>query len=203
MAPKIKLTYFALRGRAEPSRLLLAYAGMEYEDCRIVPGFEDPTEWMALKPKTPYGSLPLLEWDGCQVAQSMAITRFIAKEVGLAGRDNLEAAQADEVVDAIGDLFEAVGKAHFGTDEALKKKVMTETIPNGFAKLEARLCSRGGQYFAGNALTWADVLAYNFCSGLPDQSCLDKCPKIQSLVARVGEIPNIKCWVEKRPVTKL
>ena len=158
---------------------------------------------MALKPKTPYGSLPLLEWDGCQIAQSMAITRFIAKEVGLAGRDNLEAAQADEVVDAIGDLFEAVGKAHFGTDEALKKKVMTETIPNGFAKLEARLCSRGGQYFAGNALTWADVLAYNFCSGLPDQSCLDKCPKIKSLVARVGEIPNIKCWVEKRPVTKL
>ena len=203
MAPSVKLTYFNGRGRSEPARLLLAYGGIEYEDCRLPLAFEDPSEWKVLKPQTPYGSLPLLEWDGCQVAQSMAITRFIAKEVGLAGRDNLEAAQADEVVNAIGDLFEAVGKAHFGTDEALKKKVMTETIPNGFAKLEARLCSRGGQYFAGNALTWADVLAYNFCSGLPDKSCLDKCPKIKSLVARVGEIPNIKAWVERRPVTKL
>merc|ERR1711971_359648 len=57
MAPKVKLTYFNLRGRAEPSRLLLAYGGIKYEDCRLTPAFEDPKEWSALKPKTPYGSL--------------------------------------------------------------------------------------------------------------------------------------------------
>merc|ERR1712088_721156 len=68
MAPKVKLTYFNLRGRAEPSRLLLAYGGIKFEDCRLTPAFEDPKEWSELKPKTPYGSLPLLEWDGTCIA---------------------------------------------------------------------------------------------------------------------------------------
>ena len=34
MAPKIKLTYFDVRARAELSRMILAQAGAEYEDCR-------------------------------------------------------------------------------------------------------------------------------------------------------------------------
>merc|ERR1711974_96703 len=42
MAPKVKLTYFNLRGRAEPSRLLLAYGGIKFEDCRLTPAFQDP-----------------------------------------------------------------------------------------------------------------------------------------------------------------
>ena len=203
MAPKVKLTYFNLRGRAEPTRLLLAYGGIEYEDCRVTPGFEDPTEWMALKPKTPYGSLPLLEWNGECLAQSMAIARFVAKEVGLAGRCNMECAQVDEIVDAVNDLGVAGAQAMFSKDEEKIKKFMMENIPNTLAQLEKRLCGRGGQFFVGNAFSWADLMLYNFCSGLPDQSCLDKVPKIKNLMCRVGNIPNVKSWVDKRPATKL
>merc|ERR1711936_1391862 len=167
MAPKVKLTYFNLRGRAEPSRLLLAYGGIKFEDCRITPGFEDPKEWMALKPKTPYGSLPLLEWNGTNVAQSMAIARFIAR------------------------------------DEAAMKKHATETIPAGLGNIEKRLEARGGQFLSGNAFSWADLHVFDFCSNLPDKSCLEKVPKIKNLTERVSKIPNIKSWVESRPKTNL
>ena len=43
---KIKLTYFNGKGRTEPARLILAYAGVDYEDNRIE--FED---WPKLKPR--------------------------------------------------------------------------------------------------------------------------------------------------------
>ena len=201
MSPQVKLTYFNVRGRGEPARLLLAYGGIKFEDCRLTPAFQDPAEWQKLKPSTPYRSLPLLDWDGTCIAQSMAVARFIARKVGLAGRNDLEAAQIDEIIDAINDLLNASAKVFFSKDEAEKKKFATETIPAGLANIEARLVSRGGQFLVGNAFSWADLHVFDFCSNLPDKSCLDKLPKIKSLTERVGQIPNIKCWVESRPKT--
>merc|ERR1712025_202802 len=201
MAPKVKLTYFNLRAKGEPARLLLAYGGIKYEDYRV--SFEDQREWKAMKPTTPYGSLPLLEWDGTCVAQSMAIARFLAREVGLAGRNNLEGAQIDEIIDAINDMAQAGAKAFFAKDEAAMKKVATETIPAGLANIEKRLESRGGQFLVGNAFSWADLHVFDFCLNLPDKSCLEKVPKIKDLSERVSKIPNIKCWVESRPKTNL
>ena len=45
MAPKIKLTYFNLEGRAELTRMILAQAGVEFEDVRL-----KREEWLAMKP---------------------------------------------------------------------------------------------------------------------------------------------------------
>lgn len=43
--PKYRLTYFSGRGLAEPTRLVFALAGVEYEDKRIT-----SEDWPALKP---------------------------------------------------------------------------------------------------------------------------------------------------------
>jgi len=47
MATTYKLTYFNLRARAEPTRLVFAYAGVDYEDIRI--SFDNQADWLPLK----------------------------------------------------------------------------------------------------------------------------------------------------------
>merc|ERR1712113_536834 len=66
--PNVKLTYFNLRARGEPCRLLLAYGGIKYEDNRIAPPWDPTSTWASLKPTTPFGQLPVLNWDGVDLS---------------------------------------------------------------------------------------------------------------------------------------
>lgn len=52
--------------------------------------------WIA---ETPWGQLPILEYEGATIAQTMTICRFVAKKAGLAGNNALEQAQMDMVAD--------------------------------------------------------------------------------------------------------
>ena len=110
MAPKITLTYFDVRARGELARLVLAAGGLEYEDKRV----SGPT-WLAVKPDCPFGQIPILEYDGVVLAQSVTIARFLAKKAGLAGRNELENAQADMVVDHVHDLMNSKSKSFIPT----------------------------------------------------------------------------------------
>merc|ERR1712173_168191 len=207
--PDIKLTYFSLRARAEPARLMLAYAGVCYEDKRIPPPWEDPAGWKAKKATLARGQLPILSWNGETIYTSLAIDRFLAKEFGLMGKNNVEAAQVDEVVDVLQDVFTAGATARFTNDEEEKKTLMkkyeTETLPNMLKLAEKRLIERGGQFMVGNAFTWADLQLYYLCPDnvVPVPVKLENLPKIANLVKRVGDLPNIKRWVENRPKTAL
>ena len=84
----------------------LAYGGLQFEDSRISLPWEDSKPWLDLKPSMTWGQLPCLTWStGDRIFQSMAICRFIAREVGLAGDTSLEMAQVDEVIDALQDAI--------------------------------------------------------------------------------------------------
>merc|ERR1711874_485743 len=122
---KIKLTYFDLRARGEPCRLLLAYGGVKYEDERIPPPWDPTSTWATLKPTTPFGQLPVLNWDGVEICQSMAAARFI------------------------------------------------------------------------------DLHVFMYATDAVDKAVLAKFPKLANLTERVGNVPNIKAWVESRPKTDL
>ena len=61
-----------------------------------------------LKPTLPYGQLPLLEYKGTTITQSVAIARFLAHEFGLGGKTALIDANIDEIVDAITDFQNAL-----------------------------------------------------------------------------------------------
>ena len=54
---EMKLTYFNLMGRVETTRLILAQAGVVFEDKWI-----EPAEWPALKASLPMGLCPSWRW---------------------------------------------------------------------------------------------------------------------------------------------
>lgn len=52
----------------------------------------------------PFGQVPVLEVSGKKIHQSVAISRYLAKQCGLAGKDDWEALEIDAAVDTIHDL---------------------------------------------------------------------------------------------------
>ena len=87
--PKLKMTYFNIKARAEPSRLALHIGGVPFEDVRI------PFDaWARIKPTMPYAQVPLLEVDGKPLAQSYAILMFCGRLAGLVPQDPFLAAKA-------------------------------------------------------------------------------------------------------------
>ncbi|KAL1117626.1 hypothetical protein AAG570_003941 [Ranatra chinensis] len=99
MTSDYKLIYFNARGKAEHIRFIFAYAGVDYEDCRV------PKEkWPETKKSMPFGMVPVLEYEGRTVGQSNAIARYLAKKFDLTGRDEWEALECDALVDTLSDL---------------------------------------------------------------------------------------------------
>ena len=99
--PTYKLYYFPAKGRAELIRWIFAQVGVPYEDKMI-----DGEEWAAFKPKTPYGSMPVLDIDGKLLAGSGGIARYLAEEFGLAGSNAIENCELSSLYDVMEELFE-------------------------------------------------------------------------------------------------
>merc|ERR1712106_1288663 len=197
----IKLTYFPAKGRAEISRLILSYSGVKFTDEELT-----REQFGALKSSLPWGQIPVLHYHGQVLCQSISIARFLAAEFGLVGKTNLESAQADEIVDAVSDLQTAMVKVVKVKDEKGIQNVLDNVYPAGLANLEKMLVSRGGQFYVGNNMSWADLAVFQFVSdgigGKPPKD-LRAFPSIANLCERVGQVPNIKNWMNTRPVTAL
>lgn len=98
--PKIKLTYFDIEGVAEPIRLAFILGGVPFEDDRIA-----FSEWGALKPKTPAGSLPVMTIDdGPMKTQSGAMLRWAAT-LGKASLNPTDKVfEVEEAMGIVGDM---------------------------------------------------------------------------------------------------
>ena len=66
----IKLTYFDLKGRAEISRFILSYSGARFTDERLT-----GEQFGALKSRLAYGQMPVLNYKGQTLYQSITIAR--------------------------------------------------------------------------------------------------------------------------------
>jgi glutathione S-transferase len=176
--PKIKLTYFNIEGVAEPIRLALALAGQDYEDDRI--NFAD---WADMKPKTPYGSLPLMTIDDGPVkTQSSAMLRWVGATCSktLYPADKLY--DIEEAIGVLKDMSDAWSPKNyigmnptmygrpegFGSTEegkALIKDIRQEWIakdlPMFLGRIEGLLTKSGGKWLVAglDEPTIADCMA--------------------------------------------
>lgn len=201
--PNYKLSYFDLRGRAEVARLLFAVAGVKFEDVRV-----RREDWLSVKPTTPFGQMPVLEVDGQVIAQSVAINNFLAREFGLYGASNLEAAHVDQIVCLGEDFVNATLKANREENETKKAELLKthteETVPKFLGILEKLLEKNSSTgFFVGKAVSLADVYVYNLLWGMLEASSnmLDQTPKLKNHQKKIGEIPKLKAYVETRPKT--
>merc|ERR1711935_395624 len=198
---EIKLTYFNAKGRAEVLRLILAYGGVEYVDERLT-----GEQFGARKSSLRYTQVPMLTYNGEPIYQSLTIARFLAAEFNLVGKNNVEAAQANEIVDSVADLVDARYKVIFGPEaerETGMKKFLTETAATGLGRLEKLLIARGGQFLVGNQLTWADLYVFAFYDAVGNTGLLNGFPGLTNLAWRVEGLPNIKKYLASRPVTQM
>jgi glutathione S-transferase len=199
-----KLHYFNGRGLGEVSRLIFTTASQKFEDIRY-----EHSDWLSHKDEMPLGQMPVLEFNGVKLPQSLAIGRFLAKQFQLAGKDNFEQAKVDAVVDTINDLTAVNIPIHREQDQAKKQELLqkfqTEELPTHLQNLEilGKLYGNGGNYFVGNQLTWADLFFYDLTQtilGL-NGNALDSYPWLKQNRAEVEKQPKIAEYLKNRPKT--
>ncbi|KAK3917712.1 Hematopoietic prostaglandin D synthase [Frankliniella fusca] len=205
--PSYKLTYFPVRGRGEHLRLMFAYAKVQYEDNRIT-----QDQWPALKPKTPFGQLPVLEIDGVMVEQSVALARYLAKQFGLDGKTDMERLQADVFVAHIDDLrnqYSAMFREQDPDKKAeILKNIQTNVVPSFFEKLNDRVAKNGG-FTAGKTILWSDIILAEFLDALTIRKTIEpadlasKYPHLAKVKDAVFNTPSVKAYLDKRPHTDI
>lgn len=157
--PDYKLTYFDIEGgRGEPIRIAFHVAGIEFEDKRI-----SFPEFGEMRKNMRFNSAPVLEIDGAAVTQSNAMCRYIGRMAGLYPEDDLQALYCDEVLGALEDLLHHIVRT-FGL-EGEELRLAREKFVDGWLSVYLRgldelLTRGGGEYFAGNSLTVADLKAF-------------------------------------------
>ncbi len=154
-----KLTYFDFDGgRAEPIRIAFHAAGIDFEDNRLsFPEFNE------MRQGTRFNSVPVLEIDGAAVTQSNALSRYVGKMAGLYPADDLQALYCDEVLGALEDLIHCIVRTFDLQGEDLR--LAREKLVDGWLSIYLRgldelLARGGGEYFADNGLTVADLKAF-------------------------------------------
>ncbi len=157
--PKLKLTYFDFHGgRAEPVRLALHIGGLAFEDRRF-----SYAEFAEIRKSTPFGQVPTLLVDDVQVTQCDSILRYAGKLAGLYPTDAYQALLCDEVMYVVEEAGVKMGPSFRMTGDAQKEArlaLVNGSMPVYLAWLQSQLQAHGGQYFADNRLTVADLKVF-------------------------------------------
>lgn len=100
-----KLTYFGIYGKGPAPALALAHSGLEYQ-------ISFPDAWSEMKPKTPWGHLPVLEMpSGLMIGHEMSILNFIGMtSAKMGGRTDVEFVISQQLMCQAEDIYQKLTK---------------------------------------------------------------------------------------------
>jgi glutathione S-transferase len=202
--PQLKLSYFDFHGgRGEPVRLALAIGGIAFEDHR----FAFP-EFAEVRKTAPFGQVPVLEVDGVPVTQCDAILRYAGKLANLYPTDPYQALLCDEVMYVVEEANVKLGPTFRMTGEeqkAARLALVNGSIPVYLGWLQRQLLAHGGEYFADNRLTIADLKVFVEMRGLnsgrldhvPADLVETVAPALNAHLQRVAQNPAVVAYYAK------
>uniref|UniRef100_A0A0N5AN66 glutathione transferase n=1 Tax=Syphacia muris TaxID=451379 RepID=A0A0N5AN66_9BILA len=201
--PSYKLTYFNIRWYGEGARLLFNYAGVPFEDIRI-----SNEQWFQLKPKMPYGQVPVLEVDGHMIAQSAAIYRYLGHQFNLAPKSPIDDANVDAVYDSHKDFHAeikpfiacAAGFAP-GDKKKLEKEVVCPARDKYFGYLKRLLSKTDGTHLIGDQVYWADIVIADNLSVINFMvpSLFESHSEVKKFVDYIHQLPKLQKYLKERP----
>jgi glutathione S-transferase len=200
-APKLKFTYFPSQGRGEPIRLAFHIGDIEFEDERV-----SNEGMLARKPSLPFNQFPVLEVNGEEISQALAILRYAGTMSGLYPMtDPIAAYRVDELLSILDEMFynPLWGESHREKDmekkEPLRAKLST-VVPKTLGFLEKRIGNNKGPYAAGSNLTIVDLAIYSvvvdFSINLPKimSTMKDSYPNVYRVYDQVLKHPKVVEW---------
>ncbi|MGD8595048.1 MAG: glutathione S-transferase family protein [Gammaproteobacteria bacterium] len=197
------ITYFAIRGRAEPIRLMLEEVGVSYIDHYV--SFR---EWQDLKPKMPFKVLPSYKDGDLLIVESRAIYRYLARKYDLYGRNDIEAVQCDILDEAIRDAQQALGGLFWDKEfqtkaDSFKKNELVSTL-NNLEDYLARTAS-SDSHCVGESITFVDFILWNYLDWVRafSNETLVRFPILCRNKQAIETRPNIQAYLksDRRPPT--
>jgi len=194
---EVTLGYWAIRGLAEPSRLLLEYTGVAYNQKKYT-AYED---WVADKSTIGFDfpNLPYLIDGDKKITESDAINVYISLKSGhkeLLGNTDADIVNLATVKGVFTDAKTAVYGSIYGPtfsttiDAVLKEKVLPK-----FENLNKFVGSGVG--LIGTGLTYIDFAFYEFAQLLLayDGTILDNYTNLKNLVQTIATLPAISAYL--------
>lgn len=152
--------------------------------------------------------MPILEVDGKPLGQSYAIARYLAREFGIAGQNDTEAAEVDAIADQFKDYLNDVSPyltvlAGFkpGDKDQLRTDVFVPAFKKNFEFFENILASNHSGFFVGNSLTWVDLLISQHVQDILDKdlAVVEEFKKVLAHRKKVQSIDRIQKYIANRP----
>mgnify|MGYP006144115289 CR=1 FL=1 len=224
----LKLNYFNGKGMCETSRLILVAVGKKFEDYRYPIKINDWATYdierkefdedkASGKLVKSMGKVPFLNVGDGVISQSKAIERYLARRFKIMGETFEEGALIDSYCEYIRDFktaYQAV-KRKENREESMKEWFGL-TLPQKLVEFDKLIYENidfqnmitplPRQFAVGNKLSLADIVIYSFLTDFFDdkesvRSACSNCNVLKAIVKDVGEIPQIKKWVENREDT--